>query len=674
MPSTIHLPIQPSIPDCLAWSADGELAIAAGEEVYLLIPQRIQHQVSESWAQLHFVVTTFTNDEWPFQDQASFEDMSIGEEQARTTIIALSWSPPGLAKHRRSILAVLTSNLILSFWTSASDARDLNSWKRVVIVRDILSVETEASDNTMITKRRQQRVRSMAWAPAFLPPSEEIAFQTRNWGKFLLAITDDDGGLHVLRVLSPFHNGLMDWDITKLSYFKGLSSQISTPFGPPQDRPSLLQISLRGHRFMDNVKFGSWTYDSSLGEIDLSYRFCDSIYLLTLSLSLDRVPTVTLKPVSKNQSQSHIINDYSFDPITRSIPDALQNQVPGLKTSYSTQKALSGHVIAKTWGIACLGNRVAACITLHPSKAAEYAMSAEESTVVIFNTTDGKDLSPQTYCFREIPEIDEEMVHGEILDTILQYISSHLMTLDDLSSKIMYTAILGSMLVKDFYQAQRLQASQELLKMLESHRQINLQAEHDALVVAMPSSSQQEYIDSVRKATNTVAQMASSPIAYQQHLLDTCPICGDAEQAIIKFESLTEAFCPQRHPFCRYFSCPISIWTLDFVLLQCILLINAAARCAITFQPLLQPGSSKRCLDCHREFINELLHPKFNSLYGEQAIDKYAEAENQETTNTVTLDPGAERTEVGQSSKRSLSTFLFQKFDTCPYCEGKFYN
>ena len=100
----VCIPVQPSSQDCLAWSQDGELAVAAGEEVYLLIPKEGS---SETWTQLRITVSYFITQEWPWQVPASFKNMSIGEEQARATVTALAWSPPGLAKHRRSILAVL---------------------------------------------------------------------------------------------------------------------------------------------------------------------------------------------------------------------------------------------------------------------------------------------------------------------------------------------------------------------------------------------------------------------------------------------------------------------------------------------------------------------------------------------------------------------------------------
>lgn len=37
MLADVKLPFQPTATDCLAWSADGELAVGAGEFVHLLV-------------------------------------------------------------------------------------------------------------------------------------------------------------------------------------------------------------------------------------------------------------------------------------------------------------------------------------------------------------------------------------------------------------------------------------------------------------------------------------------------------------------------------------------------------------------------------------------------------------------------------------------------------------
>lgn len=47
----VELPLTPSSPNCLAWSADGEIAIAAGEDVHLLVKigQNNSRHCSTNW-------------------------------------------------------------------------------------------------------------------------------------------------------------------------------------------------------------------------------------------------------------------------------------------------------------------------------------------------------------------------------------------------------------------------------------------------------------------------------------------------------------------------------------------------------------------------------------------------------------------------------------------------
>ena len=226
----VHIPVQPSSQDCLAWSPDGELAVAAGEEVYLLIPQ---HGGLEPWTHLRITVSSFTFTEWPWQDTTNFKDMSIGEEQARATVTALAWSPAGLAKHRRSVLAVLTSNLILSFWASNADPSVANSWERVLVVNQALPPGP----------RLQQRIRSMAWAPTNPQYVDHFThFSRKKWGIHLIAIADDNNGLYVLKASSPVTCPSSKWTVEVLHRHNVSMSKSSN------DRPSLFNHVMNAHQ------------------------------------------------------------------------------------------------------------------------------------------------------------------------------------------------------------------------------------------------------------------------------------------------------------------------------------------------------------------------------------------------------------------------------------------
>lgn len=134
--------------------------------------------------------------------------MSVTEDQSTAVVTALAWSPPGLAVHRRSVLAVLTSNHILSLWASRSDFSVPESWERVSIVNNF-----ESSDNRSSPREQfQLRIRSMAWAPAL---THIQTFSIDNWGPFFIAIGDDNNGIHLLSVRSPFIGHLSPWQVVK---------------------------------------------------------------------------------------------------------------------------------------------------------------------------------------------------------------------------------------------------------------------------------------------------------------------------------------------------------------------------------------------------------------------------------------------------------------------------
>jgi len=135
------------------------------------IPQRRKSNEElsrDNWAHVHLRTNTFTWGEWPEQELQSSGEFSIGEEQSPSTVTWLAWSPPGLAKHKRSVLAVLTSNHVLSLWASNSDMAVPESWERVCFVNDAVKAalrEQRFKERLKSVKSlRLKRIRSAAWA------------------------------------------------------------------------------------------------------------------------------------------------------------------------------------------------------------------------------------------------------------------------------------------------------------------------------------------------------------------------------------------------------------------------------------------------------------------------------------------------------------------------------
>ncbi|KAL9639291.1 MAG: hypothetical protein Q9204_001167 [Flavoplaca sp. TL-2023a] len=167
----------------------------------------------DPWLRISFKVNSFTSTEWPPHELSELEELSIGEEQSPNTIVSLSWSPLGLAKHKRSALAILTTGHILSLWASDSDLRVVSTWKRVLILNKALHLtpEDNAPSEGVASgwgiSRRSSRIRSMSWAPVDADHKYQ-ACQSQ-----YLTVTNDADEVVVLHIQSPWSNGGHVWEV-----------------------------------------------------------------------------------------------------------------------------------------------------------------------------------------------------------------------------------------------------------------------------------------------------------------------------------------------------------------------------------------------------------------------------------------------------------------------------
>lgn len=524
-----HIPVQPSSQDCLAWSSDGELAVAAGEEVYLLIPQ---NGSPEPWTHLRVTVSKFTTEEWPYQEQASFRDMSIGEEQARATVTALAWSPPGLSNHRRSVLAVLTSNLILSLWASDSTPTDLDSWKRVLVVNKALSSGS----------RLQQRIRSMALAPTNPQCVDRQTFFARHkWGIPLIAIADDSNGLYVLTISSPFAGQSFAWKAEVVCRKKIPVSK------PSNDRPSLLNLALNTNHFIDRIEFGTWN-----GDVSLLYRTSGILHRARVFIHDDSPSQVQLQDTSDLESLTvSLYKSSPGDANLRSQPvvtPLIEARLTTEKHKFGLGKNIASHVILRTWGLASSNDLVAVCFSLHPAKMVEYIAPFEETATILFDAGNDNKNEKSVFPWQNPVEIDVTKAQGNILDTILDQNLHKSLALNDLDLKIIYTAFCGSLILSDNNRLQRLQSAVEILNLIEQYANTDVQAEHRAVntIKNSHSLSEQELVNIVRQMTEARAQTESRSPTPEKALLDLCPFCPET-QPVIPFDSFTEASCLQKH-------------------------------------------------------------------------------------------------------------------------------
>ena len=528
---SVQIPVQPSSTDSLAWSSDGELAVAAGEEVYLLIPR---NGSSEPWAHVRITVNRFTFEEWPRQELASFEDMSIGEEQARATVTAIAWSPPGLAKHRRSVLAVLTSNLILSLWASNSDPSDLNSWKRVLVVNKVLPSGS----------RFQQRIRTMAWAPPNpLHFDHQTLFSRSKWGIPLLAIADDCNGLYILRVSSPFAGQSFAWDVGILRHDNVPVSKLLP------DRPSLLSLVMNAHNFIDHIEFGSWS-----GDLAMVYRTSGAVHYAKLSVQDEMSSGVRIEDIS--DCESFTVNVSEASPRDTNMPSQttatprIKAQMVAEKEKFGLANRYGSNVMLRTWGLATFNKLVAACITLHAAKMVDYTVPFDGISTILFDAGDEQDSAGGVFPWQKHAQAEVTKAQREILDTILDRNLQISLAMNDLDLKILYTAFCGCLLLRDDNRLQRLESAARILNLIESHASISLPAEQRTLLSIKGSSnlSDQQLMNVIKQMNEARAREESSLGDPDKALFEPCPFCPE-KQNTIPFESFTAAYCPQGHSF-----------------------------------------------------------------------------------------------------------------------------
>ena len=397
---SVHIPSAVS-QDCLAWSSDGELAVAASEEVYILMPR---YEYGKPWTLVHFRVNTFSFEEWPMQELASFADMSIGEEQSRVSVVSVAWSSAGLAKHGRSVLAVLTSNLLLSIWAPGPNATDPTTWERVFIFNDITVPSNGPSGPSPHSLRR---VRSMAWAPAITQYSDSQVSSLEGKGVMpIIAIADSTNHVYFLRVFSPFSCHSSIWDVQVLTHKALLPVQRNS------HRPSLLQAALNVQYFVDRIRFDSW---NSKNEVCVTCQSFGVYYKFMLSLSFGT-------PLSATTSdQVDKVEHRGTHNSSITLPAPMEMVAKPQLLKYGSDRRLSPEAVSlRLWGTATFDDVLAACITLHPRGMLEYQVSAESSATILFCINDVEHArQPDRFSWQIGPAVDVEEVRKKILATII---------------------------------------------------------------------------------------------------------------------------------------------------------------------------------------------------------------------------------------------------------------
>ncbi|KAL8718924.1 MAG: hypothetical protein Q9225_004006 [Loekoesia sp. 1 TL-2023] len=572
---------------------DGELAVAAGDFVHLLIPRhgsrrdRQNASRSDPWVHISFRVNSFTANEWPPQELNELDSFCIGEEQSSSTVVALSWSPVCLAKHKRSALAVLTTNHILSLWASASDLKTASSWERVLVINNALqnsnqqiSPQDDGDLPNQRILRRLARVQSMSWAS--IKPgngsdqqycSRVISSETFNPIQYL-AITNDADEVVILQIKSPWlHYGCSSWETKTVcrATWKHLRSlfvpdqssgievdKYSTVVASKPQWPSMLAHSMSDKAFIDWVIAGAiehrW-WNPPLDPADNTHATTEiqkGARTLQLTDEWDQVSASgnVLLLASGFQSGLSIfrmqsdpdVDDQAMDQSLGCIRTPLTGQISTLQKDFDRHYDLGGLSFAKTWGLASWGLYVASCVTFHPGDMVEYTLTSGERCHIIFDVIDTNGTSPEDASFpwqETSPSMHQENsqeLHHRIL-TILT--DQQLYNVSDY--KILYCNCCAAILSGNM---QNLELVEKAFQQLVTSTGINLELEFSLLETA------RDLRLSMMACIERLNEIAPSRISQEDHphwheLYDFCSICD----RIVVWTGTTEASCIAGHQF-----------------------------------------------------------------------------------------------------------------------------
>ncbi|KAK2749096.1 hypothetical protein FQN55_003798 [Onygenales sp. PD_40] len=255
----VELNLYPSSFDCLSWSTDGDLAIALGEYVYVLIPQispATDATSNAKWTSTKFRANLFTNKDWPMTFPQASATFSIGAEQSSSNVVDLSWSPAGLGRYNRPVLAVLTSNLILSLWELADGQ---SKWVRVMIVNHAAKgffAATGDYDEQIL--RRKQNVRSFCWGPLCAKSNgDDIGNRPFDLADTsLLAVGNDCDDLTLIRIRNDRTGP--GWSAEVVSH-----NSLSPPTAPsPHTQTNtLFGMAMNSLYIISRISWSDWSYN-----------------------------------------------------------------------------------------------------------------------------------------------------------------------------------------------------------------------------------------------------------------------------------------------------------------------------------------------------------------------------------------------------------------------------
>ncbi|KAJ5220548.1 hypothetical protein N7468_009752 [Penicillium chermesinum] len=286
----LELSLFPSCIQAVAWSSDGELAVASGEHVQILTPKASdqadpEQEGKDAWDTIRIRVNVFTNLEWAIIYPQSRDDFSLGVEQSFSHVIGIAWSPPGLGRFRRSVLTVLTANLILSLWEPVGEN---GQWVRVAIVNHVMHPDPGTVRALRGEELRRFNIRSFHWCPPLLVPNSPVSSQSSSdpesrWGIHLLVAANDNNELAMFRVrrFPKSQSSPQPYCVEKLAFHPVKAEGALFPQSNPE---TILSRTLQERARILSVSCGPWDWSAS--PRDSSSSFASAMVAVTYGARL----------------------------------------------------------------------------------------------------------------------------------------------------------------------------------------------------------------------------------------------------------------------------------------------------------------------------------------------------------------------------------------------------
>ncbi|KAJ5261051.1 hypothetical protein N7478_011646 [Penicillium angulare] len=360
MSQPIELSIFPSCFGAIDWSPDGEIAVAAGDQVHIFTwkPSEQNNSETNGWHATRIPrVNAFTSDEWGVVFPQNREDASIGVEQSPSTVLGLTWSPSGLARYRRSVLAILTSNLILSLWEPIGPN---GQWIRLTIVNHALYPSSDPSQDLGGADLRSSNIRSFQWCTPIQVPqlntsSSKVPPESR-WGVQLLAVTTDANEIVLLRVHRPagLQASSQAYVIKKLHahLLDGAEKQF-----PMVHAGSLFQKALQSKSRITSISCSPWLNLSNFANVYSATTVIAVVYGSQLRFLQAKIGLMDTYPHEEMTPRHEVMVDFKDHEITKASQNWDSHRISGplkwLHTGQSEKATLSVGTLGSILTISC---------------------------------------------------------------------------------------------------------------------------------------------------------------------------------------------------------------------------------------------------------------------------------------------------------------------------------